>query len=153
VGEEFSIQPDLLLHDVRAADYHAIYFCGGEGVEVFAAGGEFSAQIRRLIRDALAADCIVSANGLGVVVLAEAGVLRGRQAACYPYGKPPGVYVRRIENCGVLCTSEPTVDDGPFLTGRAPQDVQRLIRGLLKRLNIEPRPPPSCKADSLSTQY
>jgi putative intracellular protease/amidase len=137
------VVPDLRLSDARAADYDVIYFCGGEGIEVFTAGGSSSAEARRLIQEALAAKCTVAAMGMGVVVLADAEVLNRRRAACYPYGKPPGVYQQRIKAHGAICSEEPIAEDGPFLTGRAPQDIQAFIRALLKRLGIEPRPPPS----------
>jgi putative intracellular protease/amidase len=143
------VVPDLLLNNARAVDYDAIYFCGGEGVAVFCPGGSSAAEVRRLIQEALSAGRTLAAMGTGVVVLAEADVLKGRRAACNPYGKPPGVHARRIEDHGAECAKEVVVEDGPFLTGRAPQDIQLFIRALLKRLGVEPRPPPgSSTADS-----
>jgi putative intracellular protease/amidase len=143
------VKPDLLLADAKAADYDAIYFCGGVGCEELAGEGKHSAEVRRLIHDALSANRTVAAMGTGVVILAEADVLQGRKAACYPYGKPPGAYARRIERRGALCSDEPVAEDGLFLTGRAPQDMRLFSEALLKRLGVEPRPPPSpAKTDS-----
>jgi protease I len=141
------VKPDLLLADVKVADYDAIYFCGGRGVEEYAGEGRFSPQARRLIEEALSANRTVAATGIGVVVLAEADVLGGREAACYPYGHPPGVYARRIEARGAICSEQAVVEDGPFLTSRGPQDMLPFIRALLKRLRIEP-PPRGSPADS-----
>ncbi len=141
------VKPDLLLTDAKAADYDAIYFCGGKGCEEYAAQGKQFAEARRLIDEALAANCTVSAMTTGVVILAEADVLRGRRAACYPWGEAPGVAAQRIEAQGAICSEQPVVEDGPFLTGRLTPDVQVFSRVLLKRLGIEPRgprpPPPS----------
>ncbi len=119
------IKPDLLISDARAADYDAIYFCGGQGIEVYVGDGQHAVQVRRLIQEALAAKCTLAAMGMGVVVLAEADVLRGRQAACYPYGKLE-MYKQRIKARGAVCSEEAIVEDDPFLTGRAPQDLQAL---------------------------
>jgi putative intracellular protease/amidase len=132
------VQPNLLLADAQAADYDAIYFCGGEGIEELCPGGAAAADAKRLIDEALAARRIVAASGMGVVVLAEADALRGRRVACYPYGRPPGSYARRIANCGAACSDEGIVEDDLFVTGRAPQNVRALSQILLHRLGIEP---------------
>jgi serine/threonine protein kinase/putative intracellular protease/amidase len=141
-SQQIPVTPEVLLAEVKAADYDAVYFCGGEGCLEYADGGRFSADARRLIREALAAKCTIAAVGIGVVVLAEADVLRGRQAACHPYGTPPGIYVRRIGARGVHCTQDAVVEDGLFLTGRAPQDVRLFNYSLLNRLGIDAQPPP-----------
>ena len=143
ISPQIPVTPDLLLADVRAADYDAVYFCGGEGALDYAEGGKYSAEAQRLIRDALAAECAVTAMGIAVVVLAEADVLEGRQAACNPHGKPPGIYVRRVKARGVHYMEDAVVEDGPFLTGRAPQYVQLFTKSLLKRLGIEALPTPA----------
>jgi serine/threonine protein kinase/putative intracellular protease/amidase len=139
---QIPVTPELLLADAQIADYDAVYFCGGEGCLEYAEGGRFSTDARRLIREAVSAKCMLAAMGLGVVVLAEADVLRGRQAACHPYGTPPGIYVRRIGARGVHCTQDAVVEDGLFLTGRAPQDVRLFNYSLLKRLGIDAQPQP-----------
>lgn len=147
VGPTMPVKPDLLLADARAADYDVVYFCGGRGSLEYAEGGKSALVARRVIGEALAAKRTVAAMSSGVVVLAEADALRGRQAACNPYGDPPGEYARRIEARGVNCSEQAVVEDGPFLTGRAPQHLQAFVRALQNRLGIGPQsrsqPPPS----------
>jgi putative intracellular protease/amidase len=139
------VKPDLLLADAKAADFDAIYFCGGRGSEEYTGQGKHSTEARRVIDEALAAKCTVAAMSNGVVILAEADVLRDRRAACYPYGEAPGVSAQRIEARGGICSERSVVEDGPFLTGRVTPDVKLFSRALLKRLGIEPLPerPPS----------
>jgi putative intracellular protease/amidase len=132
------VTPDLLLADAKAADFDAIYFCGGEGSLEFAEGGSHFAEAKRLIQEALATRCTVGAVGLGVVALAEADVMRGKKAAGYPFGSPPGIYLRRISARGVRNAQDAVAVDGPFITGAAPQDVRLFAETLLKRLGIEP---------------
>jgi len=132
------VAPDLRLADAKAQDYDAIYFVGGEGSLDYAEGGQHFDSAKRLIREALTTKCIVSAVGLGVVVLAEADVMVGKRAAAYPFGTPPGIYVRRLNASGVQATDDAAVTDGPFVTGRAPQDMRLFTIALLKRLGIEP---------------
>ena len=62
----------------------------------------------------------------------------GKRAAAYPFGNPPGIYVRRLNASGVQATDDAAVTDGPFVTGRAPQDMRLFTIALLKRLGIEP---------------
>lgn len=145
-SHQIPVKPDLLLADVKTADYDAIFFCGGEGGLEYAEDGKHAAEAQRLIREAIAAQRTVSAIGNGVVILADANVLRGKRATCSPWGKPPGIYVRWIEARGAICTQDPVTEDGLFLTGRAPDNVRAFTEALLKRLGIEPiqwRPAPS----------
>ena len=132
------LKPDLLLRDVRASDYDAICFLGGEGCDVYAARGSHAEEAKRLIDEALAEGKLVTSIGMGGVVLAEAGVLQGRQATCYPFGEPPGIYVRRLEAAGAVWRDEPVVEDGPFITQQTPRDVNLFARALLRRLGVEP---------------
>jgi putative intracellular protease/amidase len=129
-----------LLADAKAADYDAICFGGGAGCEQYVGHGTHALEARRLIKEALAAKCTVSAMGIGVVILAEADVLRGRQAACYPWGDVPGMYARRIEARGVRCAGEGVVEDGPFLTGAGLSHNLQFVEVLVKRFGIEPQP-------------
>jgi serine/threonine protein kinase/putative intracellular protease/amidase len=140
------VTPDLRLADANVSDYDAIYFCGGEGSLEFAEGGAHAVPARRLIREALATKCTVSAMGVAVVALAEADVLDGRQAACNPYGTPPGIYVRRAKARGVQYLESSVVEDGPFLTGRSPDSVRLFAESLVKRLGIAPRALPGVRA-------
>jgi len=137
------VKPDLLLADAKAADYDAIYFCGGKGIEEFAGQGQQGGDARRLIEEALAIQCTVSAMSRGVTVLAEANVLQGRRVACYPWNDSIGLVADRLKARGAICLDQAVVEDGPFLTGREPGDMRAFILAFIKRLRIEPRPPPS----------
>jgi putative intracellular protease/amidase len=140
ISPQIPVKPNLLVASARGVDYDAICFCGGEGIEEYCAGGAGAADAKRLIEEALAEQRIVAAVGMGVVVLAEADALRDRRAACYPYGRFPGMYIRRIAARGAVYSEEGVVEDGLFLTARAPQDVRAFGQLFLKRLGIEPLP-------------
>jgi serine/threonine-protein kinase len=134
--KQMPVDPDVALADVFAADYEAIYFCGGTGVEEFVGNGQYAAQARRLIDEALAAERLVTALGTGPVVLAEAGVLKGVRATCYPFGQPPGIYRRRLERAGAIVVDVPAETAGLFVTGRGPSDMNAFAEAVLKRLNV-----------------
>lgn len=134
-----AVRADLLIGDADARDYDAIFFGGGEGCEVYAGAGSHAVEARKLIKDALAAGRIVAAMGIGPVILAEAGVLRGRPATCSPYGAPASVYVDRLETAGARWQDVPVVEDDPFITGREPRDVNEFIQALGRRLGARPK--------------
>jgi len=133
-GSSLRVQPDLIINYARGGEYDIVYFCGGS--DAYGEGGSHSNHARRLIEDALRAGRTVAALGRGPVVLAEAGVLRGRPATCSRWGHPQGEFVARLEAAGAQWQNAPVVEDGQLLTGRDPEDVNQFIRALLKRLGV-----------------
>jgi protease I len=104
------IMPDVTIYEVRVEDYAAVVFIGGGGV------GE-------LICDAAALDLAweahqdgktVGAICLAPVILAEAGVLEGRNATAIPSVS------RRLIEGGADYVYEDVVVDGNIVTGCAP---------------------------------
>ena len=89
----------------------------------------------RLIKEALDAGRLVTALGAAPVVLAEAGVLKGVRATCYPFGQPPGVYRRRLERAGAILADVPAETTGLFVTGRGPNDINAFADAVVKQLN------------------
>jgi len=134
--KQVPVDPDVTLADVKAADFEAIYFCGGAGVEEFVGAGAYAKEAQRLIHEALAAERLVTALGAGPVVLAEAGVLTKVRATCYPFGQPPGVYVQRLERAGAVVVDVPAETAGLIVTGRGPGDIHAFADAVLKQLNV-----------------
>ena len=64
-----TVQPDLQLGDVRAGDYDAIVFVGGEGVR------PTEAEAQRVAREAIAEGKVVAAICASQGILVEAGVV------------------------------------------------------------------------------
>ena len=119
------VTPDLLLADAKAADYDAIYFCGGEGSLDYAEGG-------RSLRRGAAVDSRGTRHEVH-----RGGGGHGRRCFgrsrrdCAASGQPAiPSEVRRAFTCGGSSaaeselTDDAVVEDGPFMTGRAPQDVR-----------------------------
>jgi putative intracellular protease/amidase len=128
------VRPDLLLADVQGADYDAIYFCGGKGVEEFISSGPYAAEARRLIAEALAAQKYVTALSTGPLVLADAGVLSGLRATCYPWDND--VHIERLKNAGAIWVDEPVVVSRLIITGRHPGDTREFSAALLEQLGV-----------------
>jgi putative intracellular protease/amidase/anti-sigma factor RsiW len=120
-------RPMLTATDQRARGFDAVVFVGPpEGVDPFADDDGGREKARRLIADYLAARKPVAALGGGVAVLAAAGVLDGKQAACPPR-------LRRALPARVEAVDDPTLWDGDLLTAAGPEASQ-LARLLLARL-------------------
>lgn len=140
---EAIVKPDLMIDYAHGGDYDLVYFPGGE---IYEAGGSHESQAKRIIDEALAANRIVAAIGRGPLILAEAGVLNGRKAAVSRFGQPPGVYIEQLKAAGAVWSPEGVVQDGPFITGRDPEHVEKFAAAMLHRLGVASQhnlPPPN----------
>jgi putative intracellular protease/amidase len=75
------VRADLALQDVNGSNYDAIVFGGGGSVPEFGDRGRFRDNARNVIGQALDSKKYVSGICTGTQVLAEAGVLQGKQRA------------------------------------------------------------------------
>jgi serine/threonine protein kinase/putative intracellular protease/amidase len=83
--EKESVQVDRLLDNVTPSDYDAVVFCGvtHDGFDQYAGDKAAARQAQGLARKMLDADKPVAALCNGVLVLAAAGLLQGKQATCF----------------------------------------------------------------------
>jgi putative intracellular protease/amidase len=128
------VAPDLVLASIDGASYDAIYFCGGTGVEEFIGSSPYAADARRVIAEALAAKKFVTALSTGPLVLADAGVLSGVRATCYPFDD--GVYIERLKSAGAIWVDEPAVVSGLIITGCHPGTTREFSEALLQQLGV-----------------
>jgi serine/threonine-protein kinase len=121
------------LAELRADDYDLVAFCGGVGVlSEYCRGGTQHEAARRFIHDMLAQKKPVTALCGGPAVLADAGVLQGKQAVCYPLDGER--YKRHLDAGGANWTDVPVVHDGLLITGRGPEDAEQFAAAIVERL-------------------
>ena len=101
---------DLDLKQVNAADYDAVVFVGGSGASVYFDHPE----ALKLARQAAQSDKLVAAICIAPSILANAGVLEGKQATSWPSEK------ENLEAKGANYTGEPVTVDGRFVTASGP---------------------------------
>jgi protease I len=111
VSGDVHVRADLAIADAQAADYVGIVLTGGPG-----AAALFENQpLQALVREAVAAHKVVSAICLAPVVLAKAGVLKGKKATVWADQKPILVQA----GCAAQ-VQEAVVVDGRIVTGNGP---------------------------------
>lgn len=100
----------IALKDANSKDYEAIAFIGGMGSEVY---------FKDTVAHAMALNMydehkIVSAICIAPVILANAGLLKGKQATVFPDG------AETLTHCGAHYTGEAVTVDGNIITGNGP---------------------------------
>lgn len=118
------VKPDVLITKVKAGDYDAVVFVGGVGAkEYFKSKAALS-----LARDANRKKKIVAAICLAPVILANAGILRGRRATVYPTES------MALQKGGANYQGSPVEVDGNVITGNGPNAAQEFTKELIKAL-------------------
>jgi len=116
---------DISLDDVRAADYDAVVFIGGNGAQVY-----FSDSTTHAIAvTASEAGKIVAAICIAPVILANAGLLQGKRATCWN-----GEFASQIEVGGAEYTGENVVRDGMIITANGPAAAKDFGAEIVKAL-------------------
>jgi protease I len=110
-SREGTIMADLLLKDIDSEDYDAVIFVGGGGSKIFFNNSD-ALNIAKEMNDK---GKIVSAICLAPVILANAGVLKGKNATV------SGQEAKTIESKGAKYTGPGVTVDGNIITGNAPK--------------------------------
>ncbi len=118
------IQVDMSLDDVQVSDFDALLFVGGPGTSEYfelprahQAASEFMEQGKLLT-----AICIAT------VILARAGLLKGRKATVFPSGK------EELEKAGAIYTGHPVEIDGRLITASGPEAAEAFGQAIVKAL-------------------
>ena len=104
------MQPDVLLSDVRAADYDAIVFVGGYPYDPDVP------EMHRVAREAIAEGKLVAGICNGVITLAKAGVLEGKRVTVLT-DQPAS----ELEEARAILTDALVEHDGLIITGNGPE--------------------------------
>jgi protease I len=116
-------QPDVLLGDVQAADYDAIVYVGGYP---YNPNGR---EAHRIAQEAVAEGRLVAGICNGVIAMAKAGVLEGKQVAALVYHP-----ASELESEGAILTDAAVERDGLFITGNGPGASQEFAQAIAAAL-------------------
>lgn len=115
----------LTLNEVKASDYDAVVFVGGGGSKIYYANEE----ALRIAKEMHKKKAVVAAICLAPVILANAGILKGKNATV------AGTEAKTIESKGAKYTEPGVTVDGNIVTGNAPKSSRlfgQKINELLK---------------------
>ncbi|MFH1820862.1 MAG: DJ-1/PfpI family protein [Methanobacteriota archaeon] len=119
------VTPDIKLVQVKVDDYDAVVFVGGSGSAAY-----FKDDCALSIaREASKRGKKVCAICIAPVVLANAGLLKGKRATVFP-----GDYVKDIVNKGAAYTGKPVEVDGNVITANGPAAAREFGRAIAKAL-------------------
>ncbi len=111
---------DILLSKVYAEDYDAVVFVGGPGASIYF-NDKKSHEIAKNAK-VLCAICIAPST------LANAGVLKGKKATCWPSES------KNLERNGGIYTGEDVVVDGNIITANGPAAARQFGEAIVKKL-------------------
>lgn len=120
------ITADALIQDCADQDWDAVVAPGGmPGAEHLAACATFTALLRKQQEKDAVIGAICAAPA---VVLARHGILKGKQATCYPGFEEP-----LLESAG-MCMTQEVVVDGDVITSRGPATALKFALVLVGKL-------------------
>jgi len=123
---------DILVENLRPADFDAVIFIGGGGSMEYL-NNEKSYKVAR---DTVSENKILAAICISPVILAKAGVLKGKKATvwCSPFERFP---IEALERGGAIYKEEPVVSDGKIITADGPEAAAEFGRAIITVLSKE----------------
>ncbi len=116
--------PDFSLDQVRAADWDAIVFVGGVGAQVYFNDN----RALNLAREAYRLGKKVCAICIAPMILANAGILKGRRATVW------SSFANQLEDAGAVYVQQNVVVDGNIVTAPGPQAAVEFGKAIAREL-------------------
>jgi len=122
------VQPDFAISDMNASEFDAVVVVGGSGSPKYLWD---DTQLRNLVKDAYADGKVVAAICLSPVVLARAGILKGKEATASSDA------VAELKKGGAIYKDESVVIAGRVVTGRDPASAEAFANAIASLLRGE----------------
>ena len=119
------VTPNALLKDIKADDFDAVVFIGGSGAMQYLD----DPLAHKLAQEAVAKNKIVGAICIAPLILANAGVLSGKNATCYP------TEGEKLKGSGVNYSAKPVEVEGNIITADGPKSAKDFGEELAKALS------------------
>jgi protease I len=126
------VKVDLLVSEINLADFDAIIFVGGPGC----LENLDNEDSYRITRETVSQNKILASICISPVILAKAGVLKGKMATVWssPLDRSP---VKILKEKGAIYQDESVVVDGKIITANGPQAAEEFGQTILKILNTK----------------
>ncbi len=122
------IRPDIRLRDADPADFDMLVLNGGSGAALYWDDSIVHAKVREFAQAGKPLAAIETAP----VMLAKAGVLKGRRATVYPHRAA----VTWLKQNGALYSFNPVVTDDGIITASDTEQTKRFVDAILNRLGV-----------------
>ena len=111
------VEPDLAFYEVNPKDYQALVLPGG----FYSYGFDevFDKKIYRLANDIYHKGGYIATMCVGILPIAEAGLLKGKQAITYPYSRNHD-NIDRLKKNGATVINSPVVMDDRIISCSGP---------------------------------
>ena len=121
----FTAEAELAVSEIDTKEYDALLLPGGMAPEKLRNDENVIATVEKFNREGkpIAAICH------GQQILISSGILKGRNATCYPGIKDD------LKNAGALYKNEKVVVDKNLVTSRRPEDLPYFMYEILKLIN------------------
>ena len=116
------VTPDLLIGESKADDFDAIVFIGGPGAAEYF--NNSSAQT--IAREAVSKEKVLGAICIAPVILANAGILKGKKATVFPSEE------EQLVSQGARFIRQNVVVDGKIVTASGPQAAREFAETLAR---------------------
>ncbi len=126
------VEVDIIPEEVKVKDYKAVVLVGGQGALKELDKGIYYT----IIKEAEKLKVVVGGICIAPVILAKAGVLKGRTATVYSSNmENRGVNILKEE--GVKVSKEGVVSDGLFVTASGPEEAEKFSEKIIKVISYE----------------
>lgn len=106
-----TVKADLQLGEIFGVDHDALVFVGGSGAEIYLA----MVKVHKLAKDYLEAGKVVGAICIAPAILANAELLKDKQATAFADQQPA------LKKGGAQFVDKPVVQDGNIITANGPE--------------------------------
>jgi len=123
------VEIDLLISEINMADFDGVVFIGGPGcLENLDNGNSYKA-----VKEAVSQDKVLASICISPVILAKAGVLKGKKATVWssPMDRGP---VKILEENGAIYEDKPVVIDGEIVTSSGPAAAKEFGKAIKELL-------------------
>lgn len=125
------VRPDILYPHIDPGEYHAMVLPGG-----FHSHGydeAYDPRIHRLAREIYSHGGYIATMCVGILPIADAGLLRGKKATTYPYSRSHD-NLGRLKAGGARAVDEPVVIDDRIISCGGPGSSLDVVFLLMERL-------------------
>jgi len=119
-----TIRPNMTLADVNVGEYNAVIFIGGSGASTYF--NDSSAH--NIAQQAADSNKVLAAICIAPSILANAGVLNGKRATCFPSE------AQNLKANRVAYTGEDVTQDGRIITASGPEAAREFGRRIVNSL-------------------